>query len=765
MRIQKEKKTTPLSVVKRMIIVLSAIFFLVLLFLLMLPKEPDIVKGVTYDLTYPKISHYSQIPREVFEKDFQLMKKAGVNAIRLYASPPPFILDLAEKYGIDVIETVVFPGDWTDFTSPYQLQALKREAIRNIERDKDRECILAWSIWNDAPWTYGSGKGDVIRAYGERTVSSFLKSLYETVKKHDPLRPVTGANLTVNDEAKRLGADFLDILGYNVYLGISDWKDGSYDGELSKKMVDELVVLSKKYDKPVIIMETGYSTYWKKHSQQEVIRDQIAKVDRRIRGLFLFQWSDDWAKAGSVKTHDNHVEEHWGLLEGERELKGGYTAASQMFRNSLLRRFLLAVSDYFRGGYFAAEKRALRRRWKEEPIVDKEIEDLQNRLSLKPSSRDVPVTLEILAKKFFDKKGFDQFAQFLKEYKAAYTDSEYISLLDYYIALSGWQKLEYIASQKQWELYYAEKTRTLDAIIKRLESAEEHAVGKESFLDILHLQWLIHNTMITGRERVALEKMEEGIRSYSKSSGNIAVLLAYSRLLSEGGERQVSKNLLKEYASYASKFMEPEEAVLLLHENAGTELQNKNFERAKILYDAYVNVVVRHYGDEEAAFKLLELANLYKVAGYFDESIEIYRQLLKDFPNSELADDATFAIAVSLKESKTYSKAIKAFTEFIKNYSDSELAKSAIREVLSIFTIYGSGTREKKTVAFLTEMVALFPDSEFSIMARFELASSLASLGKREEALREYQYIIDNYPDSDYATYSRQSIERLGATE
>ena len=62
---------------KKSILVLIAIFFIILLFLLLLPKEPDIIKGVTYDLKYPKTAHYSQIPPEVFEKDFKLMKEAG----------------------------------------------------------------------------------------------------------------------------------------------------------------------------------------------------------------------------------------------------------------------------------------------------------------------------------------------------------------------------------------------------------------------------------------------------------------------------------------------------------------------------------------------------------------------------------------------------------------------------------------------------------------------------------------------------------------
>jgi hypothetical protein len=169
---KKSKVNERLVIVRSVIIALIVIFFALLILLLLLPKEPEIIKGVTYDLKYPKISHYSQIPPEVFEKDFKLMKDAGINTIRLYGVPPEFILDLADKYDMKVIETIVFPGDWTDFTSPYQLQALKREVIRNIKRDIDRECIYAWSIWNDAPWTYGSGRGDVIKAYGKERVSN-----------------------------------------------------------------------------------------------------------------------------------------------------------------------------------------------------------------------------------------------------------------------------------------------------------------------------------------------------------------------------------------------------------------------------------------------------------------------------------------------------------------------------------------------------------------------------------------------------------------
>lgn len=758
---KKDKENKIFPFIKRLIIILLILSFLILLFLLLLPKEPDIIKGVTYDLKYPKISHYSQIPHDVFEKDFKLMKGAGVNTIRFYSQPPEFILDLADKYRIKVIETIVFPGDWTNFNSTYQLQALKREAIRNIKRDIDRECIYAWSIWNDAPWTYGSGRGDVIRAYGKERVSNFLRELYMTVKKHDPLRPVTAATLTINDEAKSLGTNFLDILGYNIYLGIGDWSTGYYNPELAVKMVDELVAISRKYKKPVLIAETGYSTYWISEPQEDVIRDQIAKVDKKLRGIILFQLADDWSKSGNVNVQNNNVEEHWGILEGDRKLKGGYYATKQMFRNTLFRNIMLAISEYCRGTYFAAKKHALRKRWEEDIIVDSEMEKLQNQLNLNPSSKEVPGVLDELAKKFFEKNGVDQFATYLEEYKTLYKNSEYIGLINYYIALAGWNKLEYLAEKRQWELYYAEKTRNLDKILERLRLAEEETRNTEFYLKVSYLEWLIHNDLLSGKENVALAKLEEGIKNYSESTGNLDPLMIYSQLLKEYGEVQVSEKLLRAYTANMGKLADSDKAASVLKEKAEMALSSGNFDRAKILYDAYLNVIVRNFKDADTSFAMLELANLYRRRSLFNECIEVCERLLNEFPNSELADDAAYTIGMALKEKKAYSKAIKALHDFIMNYPNSDLAISAIKDTLSVFTIYGKGTRATKTVSFLKEIIALYPDSDFSIMARFELASSLASLDRREEAIREYQYIIDNHPDSEYANYSRRSIEQL----
>lgn len=289
------------------------------------------IKGVAYALNYPKIKHYSQIPKEVLEKDFQLMEEAGINTIRTYRTLPDYVLDLAEKRNIMVIENVVYPGDWTNFNSIGELEQLKSTAIRNVERHKDRKCILAWDIWNDAPFTFGK-QGDSIRRYGEEKVNKFFEEIYKAIKGIDPYHPITGSNLGYRDESICLGAGFLDILAYNVYVGVYDWLDGKFSYEKAKETVQKFKEISIKYNKPVIIAETGYSSCLEGSTQGRAVQGQVKSVEGQLAGIVIFEWADEWDKAGNPSELDNHIEEHWGIVDAYRSPKDGYYKLKEIYK-------------------------------------------------------------------------------------------------------------------------------------------------------------------------------------------------------------------------------------------------------------------------------------------------------------------------------------------------------------------------------------------------------------------------------------------------
>lgn len=288
------------------------------------------VKGVSYSLDYGPKYDFLNIPMNVWEEDFRMMKEAGINTIRTYEPLQPPILDLADKYGIKVIENICYPTTRTDFSSKADLESLKRTALAFVERDMNHPAILMWSIWNDMPFKW-SKEGSVLKRYDRRCINAFLREIYTAIKEKDPNHPVTASNI-LGEEGEDIGFDFLDVLGFNAFLGITDWFGGEFSLKKAKEQADRIErITSFKCKKPGLILETGYSTYCSKYDQGKVIEAQIRVADSKVAGVIVFQWADGWKKAGNPLYQDDHIEEHWGIVDAFRNKKSGYNAVSQIF--------------------------------------------------------------------------------------------------------------------------------------------------------------------------------------------------------------------------------------------------------------------------------------------------------------------------------------------------------------------------------------------------------------------------------------------------
>ena len=288
------------------------------------------VKGIAYSMDYGPKQSFGEVPMEKWKDDFKMIREAGINTIRTYEPLPIKILDIADEYGIKVIENICYPSGKTKFNSKAQLENMKRTALSFVDRDKDHPAILMWSLWNDMPFKW-SKEGSVLKKYDKRVVNAFMKDIYKAVKEKDPNHLVTGSNI-LGENGDDIGADFLDVVGFNAFLGITDWFNGDFSLKKARKQVktiEKMTCLERK--KPGLILETGYSTYCRKYSQDKVIDTQIRVAGTKVAGVVVFQWADGWHKAGNPSFQDDHIEEHWGIVDGFRNRKPGYSAVSRAF--------------------------------------------------------------------------------------------------------------------------------------------------------------------------------------------------------------------------------------------------------------------------------------------------------------------------------------------------------------------------------------------------------------------------------------------------
>ncbi|KQN39139.1 glycoside hydrolase [Pedobacter sp. Leaf41] len=142
------------------------------------------------------------------ERQLEIMKEMGVNAIRTAHNPPaPEFLDLCDKMGFLVMDEAFDMWAKKKTKNDYHLNFSewhRRDLEDMIKRDRNHPSIILWSIGNE------------IREQFDSTGIAITKELVGIVKNLDTSRPVISA-LTETDAKKNFiyQANALDVYGLN----------------------------------------------------------------------------------------------------------------------------------------------------------------------------------------------------------------------------------------------------------------------------------------------------------------------------------------------------------------------------------------------------------------------------------------------------------------------------------------------------------------------------------------------------------------------
>ncbi|WP_443947344.1 beta-galactosidase GalB [Pedobacter sp. AW1-32] len=148
------------------------------------------------------------VNKRAIERQLEIMKAMGVNAIRTAHNPPaPELLDLCDKMGFLVMDEAFDMWAKKKNKNDYHLnfpEWHKRDLEHMIKRDRNHPSIILWSIGNE------------IREQFDSTGVAITKELVNIVKTLDTTRPVISA-LTETDAKKNFiyQANSIDVYGLN----------------------------------------------------------------------------------------------------------------------------------------------------------------------------------------------------------------------------------------------------------------------------------------------------------------------------------------------------------------------------------------------------------------------------------------------------------------------------------------------------------------------------------------------------------------------
>jgi beta-galactosidase len=147
------------------------------------------------------------VNRRAIERQLQILKAAGVNAMRTSHNPPsPELLDLCDRMGLVVMDESFdmwrkpkVPNGYSKYFDEWS----ERDARDMVRRDRNHPSVIMWSIGNEIP------EQDSPDGWKEaQRLSSFFH-------QEDPTRPTTSAFNSPEAAMRNHMAEYVDIPGFN----------------------------------------------------------------------------------------------------------------------------------------------------------------------------------------------------------------------------------------------------------------------------------------------------------------------------------------------------------------------------------------------------------------------------------------------------------------------------------------------------------------------------------------------------------------------
>jgi len=151
----------------------------------------------------------SAINKRAIERQMEILKGMGCNAIRTSHNPPaPELLDLADNMGFIILDEAFDmwkkPKNKLDYNTVWD-EMHKKDLQDMILRDRNHPSVMMWSIGNEIP------------EQGDSTGTIIAKELAGYIHELDTTRPITSACNNPGPANFILNSGALDLVGYNYH--------------------------------------------------------------------------------------------------------------------------------------------------------------------------------------------------------------------------------------------------------------------------------------------------------------------------------------------------------------------------------------------------------------------------------------------------------------------------------------------------------------------------------------------------------------------
>lgn len=177
---------------------------------------------------------------------------------------------------------------------------------------------------------------------------------------------------------------------------------------------------------------------------------------------------------------------------------------------------------------------------------------------------------------------------------------------------------------------------------------------------------------------------------------------------------------------------------------------------------------VQHQQEQDALALEHQAAQVYLDRSFDDvdaakeklqEAVTLYQQIVKEFPDTASAQSAWYVIGNALAEQNDHAGAIDAYQHLINQAGNSPTLLGLVYQRLGA-SYLANGEREKGSNAYM--QVLHMPQTLNKDQVLFELAKLEEYEKRHDEALARYKQLLDEHPNSPYASEATLRVKILG---
>lgn len=327
--------------------------------------------------------------------------------------------------------------------------------------------------------------------------------------------------------------------------------------------------------------------------------------------------------------------------------------------------------------------------------------------------------LNELRESYFQENKYSELVDLLR--RICFGDKYIAPYLNYNIALSRYQQLKYLEESKGWDEYFAKGNDYRDDIVKEAGKAVE-SLPKDSpeFLYSKLVLYKFHKDQQDAFVEGALADLMSSAAEYAKAGKDISPVKEAADILLSYDEKRAASELYKLYSQVLVSSDLSDEA---LKEAAIKFYQEGNLELSESIYDIYIERISKAFSEYMLIQELkpIAVAFSYKDIEPCDMlyAEKIFKKIEESGGVKAFDEELMYMRGFNLEKNKEYRQAKDVYSLLLKIYPKSRYADEASFKAGVIFTY---ALRDPKSGSeYFSKLVDKEPVTAYSLSSLYQL--------------------------------------------